>query len=214
MIPAPALTTSAFLSTFQLSSSRSRRLHATPPFRPPGSRTSSSASTALPPQHAPSTSQRPQRRRRSASDALLTERFSDEDVDRILGRLNAATADGLSRVPRCGGDVAARVVQHRDRLGGFTALSQLLDVHGCGPRLLDSVCASLLRHHSDVVDGSRFIIDRSRINPRFVSDQVSVLLHNLDLCILKDRVLVGNGAFIKSTRYCFSLFNYCIRLRS
>lgn len=47
--------------------------------------------------------------------------------------LNAATRDDLEQIPGVGPVTAQRILQHRDQLGGFSDVSQLLEVRGIGP---------------------------------------------------------------------------------
>lgn len=51
--------------------------------------------------------------------------------------LNEADVLTLTALPGVGPEKARRIVEHRGRIGGFTAVDQLLDVEGIGPRTLE-----------------------------------------------------------------------------
>ena len=50
--------------------------------------------------------------------------------------LNRATADDLEALPGVGPVLAERILAHREEIGGFTDVGQLLDVSGIGPAVL------------------------------------------------------------------------------
>ncbi|MEU6780914.1 ComEA family DNA-binding protein [Nonomuraea angiospora] len=53
--------------------------------------------------------------------------------------LNSATTDQLEQLPGVGEVLAARIAQFRDTHGGFTAVEQLREVTGIGPRKYDEL---------------------------------------------------------------------------
>lgn len=53
--------------------------------------------------------------------------------------LNAATAEQLCRLPSIGPSRAAKIVQLREKLGGFKTVRQLLRIRGIGPRTLKKI---------------------------------------------------------------------------
>lgn len=53
--------------------------------------------------------------------------------------LNRATAVELEALPGVGPATAAAIVEHRDRVGAFTSVDQLLDVRGIGPAKLEQL---------------------------------------------------------------------------
>lgn len=53
--------------------------------------------------------------------------------------LNSADQAGLETIPGIGPVTAAAILQHRDEIGGFTSLEQLLDVSGIGPATYESM---------------------------------------------------------------------------
>jgi competence protein ComEA len=50
-----------------------------------------------------------------------------------LVSINGADTTALETIPGIGPVTAAAIIAHRDEIGGFTALEQLLDVSGIGP---------------------------------------------------------------------------------
>lgn len=50
--------------------------------------------------------------------------------------INTATAAELELLPGVGEAIAARIVEHRQRIGGFRSVEQLDDVKGIGPTVL------------------------------------------------------------------------------
>ncbi|QFY14145.1 ComEA family DNA-binding protein [Nonomuraea phyllanthi] len=57
--------------------------------------------------------------------------------------LNSATTDQLEQLPGVGEVLAARIVEFRTSHGGFTAIEQLREVSGIGPRKYDEVKAKV-----------------------------------------------------------------------
>jgi competence protein ComEA len=53
--------------------------------------------------------------------------------------LNTATAEQLDGLPGIGPATAAAIVEHRDRVGGFSSVDQLLDVRGIGEAKLEQL---------------------------------------------------------------------------
>jgi competence protein ComEA len=53
--------------------------------------------------------------------------------------LNAATVDQLDELPGVGPSTAAAIVAHRDEVGGYQSVDELLDVRGIGPAKLDAI---------------------------------------------------------------------------
>ncbi|MCL2580650.1 MAG: helix-hairpin-helix domain-containing protein [Oscillospiraceae bacterium] len=57
--------------------------------------------------------------------------------------INAATYDELLLIPRVGDVTAQRIIQYREYLGGYTHLSQLLDIVGIGAATFEHITAYL-----------------------------------------------------------------------
>jgi competence protein ComEA len=55
--------------------------------------------------------------------------------------LNSATQTDLETIPGVGPVTAQAILSHRDEIGGFTDLAQLLDVDGIGPATFESISA-------------------------------------------------------------------------
>lgn len=53
--------------------------------------------------------------------------------------LNSADQAQLETIPGIGPVTATAILEHRDRLGGFDSIDQLLDVDGIGPATLDDI---------------------------------------------------------------------------
>ena len=53
--------------------------------------------------------------------------------------LNAADAEALDALPGVGPATAAAILEHRERIGGFTSVEQLLDVRGIGEAKLEQL---------------------------------------------------------------------------
>ena len=53
--------------------------------------------------------------------------------------LNSASAEQLESLPGVGPAIAAAIVEHRQRIGGFTSVDGLLAVSGIGPSKLDQI---------------------------------------------------------------------------
>lgn len=48
--------------------------------------------------------------------------------------LNTATSDELMAIPGVGKTISLRIVEHRDFLGGYSTLEQLMEIRGIGER--------------------------------------------------------------------------------
>ena len=57
--------------------------------------------------------------------------------------INEATYEQLLLIPRVGDVTAQRIIQYREHLGGYTHLSQLLDIVGIGPSSFEHITAYL-----------------------------------------------------------------------
>jgi competence protein ComEA len=53
--------------------------------------------------------------------------------------LNTADAEALDALPGVGPTTAAAIIEHRERIGGFTSVDQLLDVRGIGEAKLEQL---------------------------------------------------------------------------
>lgn len=68
-----------------------------------------------------------------AARAAKPELRALRDGERI--DVNRATADELTLIPGVGPKLAARIVEERNRRGGFERLEDLRAVHGLGPKV-------------------------------------------------------------------------------
>lgn len=64
---------------------------------------------------------------------------SDADPPDALIDLNAADAAELDELPGVGPAIAAAIVAHREEVGGFTSVDELLDVRGIGEAKLEDI---------------------------------------------------------------------------
>jgi competence protein ComEA len=53
--------------------------------------------------------------------------------------LNRATVGQLDALPGVGPATAQAIVDHREQIGPFASIDDLLDVHGIGPAKLDAI---------------------------------------------------------------------------
>lgn len=96
------------------------------------------------------------------AQGLLKERLArvvQRCVNRVGVELNTASAALLEHVAGIGPVTAARIVEHRDGCGGFSARKQLLDVKGLGPKAFEQ-CAGFLR-----IRGASNPLDASAVHP-------------------------------------------------
>ena len=61
------------------------------------------------------------------------------DVSGGVVNLNQADAAALDALPGIGPATAAAIIEHRDRIGRFTSVDQLLDVRGIGEAKLEQL---------------------------------------------------------------------------
>ena len=81
------------------------------------------------------------RRARSATATPRTARSpaSSENQQARAIDLNRATPDELEQVRGIGPALAARIIAHRDEVGGFGRVEDLIEVRGIGPATLESM---------------------------------------------------------------------------
>lgn len=60
-----------------------------------------------------------------------------ETMTKDLIRINRADAETLQKLHGVGKTIARRIIERRERLGGFKALEQLIEVRGISRRLID-----------------------------------------------------------------------------
>lgn len=53
--------------------------------------------------------------------------------------LNAATGEQLQELPGIGPSLAQNILEYREKIGGFTQISQLLEVDGIGTGIYDDI---------------------------------------------------------------------------
>ena len=79
----------------------------------------------------------------AASPSPVPSGESGEPVDKPSGALdlNRATEADLDALPGIGPSKAKAIIAHRDKIGGFRRVEQLLDVKGIGPKVFERLSA-------------------------------------------------------------------------
>ncbi|MFB9280104.1 ComEA family DNA-binding protein [Cohnella cellulosilytica] len=79
----------------------------------------------------------------AASPSPMPSGESGEPVDQPSGALdlNRATEADLDALPGIGPSKAKAIIAHRDKIGGFRRVEQLLDVKGIGPKVFERLSA-------------------------------------------------------------------------
>ena len=57
----------------------------------------------------------------------------------IKVNLNTATVDELDQLPGIGKTKAMRIIEYRDKVGGFKNIREILNVRGIGPKLFEKI---------------------------------------------------------------------------
>ena len=98
-----------------------------------------------------------------------------EEQQAILQKLNTASDEELSHYSRLTKQKASDLVSYRTDHGHFEKLSDLVQVKGFGPTLLNSICRNIVNNKmSKSSTAARYVIDRIKAHPRYISNQVSV----------------------------------------
>ena len=104
----------------------------------------------------------------------IDSRFSEDEQRMILRKLNTASDDELSHYSRLTKQKATDLVTHRTNHGSFARLSDLTHVKGFGPALSNSICKNIVENKMSKIGGrARYVIDRLKVHPRYVANQVS-----------------------------------------
>ncbi len=60
-------------------------------------------------------------------------------LSQIKVNLNTATVDELKQLPGIGKTKAKRIIEYRDKVGGFKNIKEILNVKGIGPKLFEKI---------------------------------------------------------------------------
>lgn len=79
--------------------------------------------------------------RRAAGSPIIIEKPVDTaDFRDVLIDLNRAQSYELEALPGIGPKLARRIIEYRERHGGFSRVSQLREVSGIGPKRYAAIC--------------------------------------------------------------------------
>ena len=102
--------------------------------------------------------------------------FNTDEQQVILQKLNKASDEELSQYSRLTKRKALDLVRYRTNHGNFETLSDVMQVKGFGPTLLNSICKNIVNNKmSKGSTAARYVIDRTKVHPRYISNQVSAL---------------------------------------
>ena len=63
--------------------------------------------------------------------------FAEEQDSKIS--INEATVEKLDELPGVGPSIAAKIIDHRDKIGRFRSIEQLVEVSGIGSKMLENI---------------------------------------------------------------------------
>ena len=135
---------------------------------------------------------------------------NEKAVETVLIDLNRADSIQLLSLPGIGPYLSRRIINYRDKLGGFYSMKQLVDVYGLKKSRVDSICSSLKidLSHLRCINVNIATIDELSIHPYISYREASDILRLrkrkgriLDLESLRKKKIFQDSTFCRVKPY-------------